>query len=111
MGKVLQIRVTSCTWNEDLVEQEWPRLAELAFSVPMKHEKHGVMDMVKALGDGLQFMSWPEERKNALAEGIRNAVELKNKIETALADWDPRMANRLSDTLEEQLDVLEKKFK
>ncbi len=111
MGKVLQIRVTSCTWNEDLVEQEWPRLAQLAFSVPIKHEKHGVMDMVKALGDGLQFMDWTPERKNALAEGIQNAVALKKSIETALADWDPRTANRLSDDLEEQLDALEHKFK
>ena len=110
MGKVLQIRVTSCTWHEDLVEREWPRLAELAFSVPIRHEKHGVMDMVKALHDGLQFMDWPGERRQALAEGIRKAAALKADMEKALADWDPRTANRLSDALEEQLDILERKF-
>lgn len=110
MGKVLQIRVTSWTWNEDLVEKEWPRLSELAFSVPMKHEKHGVMDMVRALGDGLLFMKWSAERKEALGEGIKNAVSLKKRIESALADWNPQEANRLSDELELQLDKLEHKF-
>ena len=56
MGKALQIRVSAVTWNEDLLEKLWPKLTELAFSVPIKHEKHGVFDMVRALDDGLQFL-------------------------------------------------------
>ncbi|MDD2967227.1 MAG: hypothetical protein PHN64_07085 [Desulfovibrionaceae bacterium] len=111
MGNALQIRVSAVTWNEDLVEKQWPRLAELAFSVPVKIEKHGVMEMVKALGDGLQFMDWSDERKNALAEGIQNAVTLRKAIEEAVADWKPAQANSLTNALEDQLDVLEKKFK
>ena len=53
MGEALQIRVTAVTWNEDLLEKLWPKLTELAFSVPIKHEKHGVLEMVRALHEGL----------------------------------------------------------
>ena len=58
MGKALQIRVSAVTWNEDLLEKLWPKLTELAFSVPIKHEKHGVLEMVKALDEGLQFLDF-----------------------------------------------------
>lgn len=107
MGKALQIRVSAVTWDEDLVTEFWPRLAEWAFSVPLKHEKRGVLEMVRALDDGLKFMDWSEQRRNALGPGIKKAVDIKHRIEVALADWDPRTANRLSDELEAVLDTLE----
>lgn len=111
MGRILQIRVTSWTWDEDLVVKAWPRLAELAFSVPLKHEKHGVMEMVAALGDGLAFMKWPEARCAALGPGIQKAVDIKRRIEGALENWNPREANALSDELEILLDSLEAAYK
>lgn len=110
MGKALQIRVTAVTWNEDLLEKLWPRLTELAFSVPIKHEKHGVLEMVRALHDGLQFLPWSEARRKAMGPGIEEAARLKQALENALADWQPREANILSDKLEDVLDTLEKAF-
>jgi hypothetical protein len=107
MGKVLQIRVSAVTWAEDLVEKCWPRLAELAFSVPIRHEKRGVLEMVRALAEGLKFMNWSETRQTALGDDIRLAARLKTEIEHALADWQPRQANTLSDDLENVLDRLE----
>ena len=97
MGKVLQIRVGVVTWNEDLLEELWPKLAELAFSVPIRHEKRGVLEMVRALDEGL-------------GPGIRKAARLKQNLEKALADWRPREANVLSDQLEDVLDQLEQAF-
>ncbi|MEG2172306.1 MAG: hypothetical protein RRY29_03485 [Desulfovibrionaceae bacterium] len=111
MGRILQIRVTSWTWDEDLVVKAWPRLAQLAFTVPLKHEKHGVMEMVTALGDGLAFMKWPETRRAALGQGIEKAVDMKCRIEGALEKWNPREANALSDELETLLDRLEDAYK
>lgn len=111
MGNVLQIRVTSWTWNEDLVTETWPKLSTLAFSVPIHLEHHGVLEMVKALGDGLQFMKWSKERQEALEPGIKTCVNLKRRIEQELADWHPREANALSDQLEDELDKLENAFK
>ncbi|BAV92207.1 conserved hypothetical protein [Candidatus Desulfovibrio trichonymphae] len=107
MGKALQIRVSAVTWNEDLMEEIWPKLSELAFSVPIKHEGHGVLEMVRALDEGLMFMQWSCARKKAMGEGIRRAAGLKKALEEALANWQPREANALSDQLEDTLDQLE----
>ena len=111
MGKALQIRVSAVTWDESLLEKLWPRLSELAFSIPLKHEKHGVLEMVKALGDGLQFMQWSQERKQALTPGIELAVDTVRRLEGTLANWHPREANALSDELEGILDKLEEGFR
>lgn len=107
MGKVLQIRVMAVTWNEDLIEDYWPRVAEMAFAVPVKLENRGVLEMVRALGEGLQFENWSAARKEAMAPGIRQALEIRQRLEKALSDWDPRLANELSDQLEDALDRLE----
>ena len=88
MGKALQIRVTAVTWNEDLLEQLWPQLSELAFSVPIKHENHGVLEMVRALDEGLQFLPWSQARRAALGPGIHEAARIKAALEAALADPD-----------------------
>ena len=110
MGKALQIRVAAVTWNEDLLEELWPRLTELAFSVPVRHERRGVLEMVRALDEGLQFLPWSEERRTVMGPGIREAARLKAGLEAALADWQPGEANRLSDELEDTLDRLERAF-
>lgn len=110
MGKVLQIRVVAVTWNEDLIEDYWPRVAKLAFSVPVKLANHGVLEMVRALADGLEFEKWPANRIQALGPGIRKAAKIREDLEKALADWEPRRANELSDQLEDTLDDLERAF-
>lgn len=71
MGKALQIRVSAVTWNEDLLEELWPQLTELAFSVPIQHEKRGVLEMVRALDEGLTFMKWSKNRQDVMGPGIR----------------------------------------
>lgn len=110
MGKVLQIRVVAVTWNDDLIEDYWPRLARLAFSVPIKLANHGVLEMVKALAEGLKFAGWNEARRQALGTGIEKADEIRSEIEKALSDWEPRKANDLSNRLEDTLDTLERSF-
>lgn len=111
MGKVLQIRVVAVTWNEELIEDYWPRLASLAFAVPIKLANHGVLEMVRALSEGLQFEKWPEERKKALGPGIEECEAIRKQLEQALADWDPKKANDLSNQLEDALDRLERAYK
>ncbi len=110
MGKALQIRVSAVTWAPDLLEKLWPQLTTLASSVPNSESKMGVLEMVYRLGDGLKFMDWSEERRTALGEDIKKAVATAQQLEGALADWDPRKANTLSDTLEDILDALEKRY-
>lgn len=110
MGKVLQIRVSAVTWNEDLVEEYWPNLVRLAGSVPVKSEERGVFELVRRLDEGLRFMKWSEARKLGMGPGIHEAARLKAEIEAALADWEPRKANALSDALEDALDALERAY-
>ncbi len=108
MGKALQIRLSAVTWNEDLLEKLWPQLSELAFTLP--HSKRGVLEMVQCLSDGLDFTKWSDERKEKLGPNIKKAASIMHKIENALADWDPREANKLSDELEDVLNILEKDY-
>ncbi len=110
MGKALQIRVSAVTWAPDLMEKLWPQLTALALTVPSGESKLGVMEMVYRLGDGLKFMDWSAERRAALGEGITQAVKQAKELEAALGDWDPRKANTLSDSIEDILDGLEKKY-
>ena len=110
MGKVLQIRVIATTWDEELLEDYWPRLARLAFSMPVKIEKHGVLEMVRALADGLEFMKWSDQRKERMGPGIREAAKIREELERALSDWDPKKATELSNRLEETLDNLERDY-
>lgn len=110
MGKALQIRVIAVTWDPELVEEYWPRLSELAFSVPIKLANHGVLEMVRALSEGLKFEKWPQARLDGLGEGIREAERIRMDLEKALADWEPSKANQLSNELEDTLDKLERAF-
>lgn len=102
--------MTAVTWNEDLVEDYWPRLVSLAATVPVKSEGRGVLELVRRLDEGLRFMKWSETRQHAMGPGIREAARIKADLEAALADWDARKANALSDDLEDSLDALERAY-
>lgn len=108
MGKLLQIRVSAWTYREEDVARAWPGLTALAWPRPQRpDEKRGVLELVTALEDGLSFEDWPEDVVRTLAGGIRHVVELKTALEDALSRWQPREANTLSDTLEEELGRLD----
>ena len=55
-------------------------------------------------------MPWSPARRKALGPGILEAARLKAELEAALAEWQPREANKLSDAIEDVLDQLEKAF-
>ncbi len=110
MGKALQIRVSAVTWDENLPKKLWPQLMELAESIPSSEPRLGVVELVYRLYDGLQFMKWDEKRVTALGDEIHSAMKTAKELEAALADWDPRKANVLSDALEDILKNLEYKF-
>ena len=110
MGKVLQIRVLAHTWNEELAEKMWPRLYELAFSVPTKFKKHGVAELIQGLDEGLTYLDWSKDRQNKMGDGIKKAVQLYRELERALAEWQVSNANRLTDEIEQVLEQLEDNF-
>ena len=94
MGKLLQIRVSAWTYREEDVVRAWPALTALAWPRPQyPDEKRGVLELVTALENGLSFEDWPQ-------------AAVKKDLEEALFQWEPRKANELSETLEEELATL-----
>ena len=109
MGRVLQIRVLAYTYNPEDVERAWPTLCDLAWALPRPASlKIGVLELTQALGDQVRFGELKPELKAALNDDTLKAQAIAEKLNAALADWNPRLANTLSDELEETLSGLEK---
>jgi hypothetical protein len=109
MGRVLQIRVSAATYRPEDVERVWPRLTVLAWPQGTENAgRVGVLELVEALSDQLRFGELSETLKQDLEEGVSRARSMKHQLEEALADWNPRRANELSEELEQALDEIEK---
>lgn len=118
MGKYLQIRVKAETYCSEDVEKGWPCLWALAWpepygaqTLPLPNLPRGVLELVQALDDQRRFSSWSSELVKGLGAGIGAAISFKEQLEQALADWNPREANILSDKLEDALAGLERDAK
>ena len=112
MGKILQIRVGAWTYNEDEVVAAWPRLSALVWSELDRWGpagmKRGVTELAEYLPDALRFADISEESRKTLMPGAKKVTDKLNEMRSALADWDPRKANALSDELEDAITELEK---
>ena len=112
MGKILQIRVMAYTYNEAEVKRAWPKLCALAFPehypATTDNAGKGVFELIDSLVDQIRFDMVEKSVKKVLETGTEALHDLKKQMEQALADWDPRKANTLSDELEQALDELEK---
>ncbi|MFZ5813210.1 MAG: hypothetical protein ACOY4F_14325 [Thermodesulfobacteriota bacterium] len=110
MGAILQIRVSAETADPRLVEKSWPRLVALAWPVEATPPsgRPGVLELVSGLHDRLAFGDLDPGLREALGPGILRAQALKEGLEQALADRDPRTADRVSYQVEETLWELER---
>lgn len=118
MGKVLQVRVWAGTYRDEDAERAWPGLVALAWpescvrpvagQAPGPADRRGVLELVQALADGLRFAGWDVPVRTALADHAAALVALRSRLDDALAAWDARAANRITDELEEALDRAEK---
>lgn len=107
MGKLLQIRVSAWTYREEDVVRAWPALTALAWPRPQyPDEKRGVLELVTALENGLSFEDWPKPSPRAFGKASGAPAAVKKDLEEALFQWEPRKANELSETLEEELATL-----
>jgi len=112
VGRILQIRVSAWTYDEDEVLQAWPKLCALVWSQLDQWGpagmKRGVTELAGYLPDALRFSDLPDDVKKLLFPGAKKVAGILDDMRKALADWDPRKANALSDALEEALSELEK---
>ena len=70
--------------------------------------KRGVTELAEYLPDALRFADISEESRKALMPGAKKVTDRLNSVCSALADWEPRKANALSNELEDALTELEK---
>lgn len=114
MGRILQIRVGAWTYNEDEVLAAWPKLSALVWSELDRWGpagmRRGVTELAEYLPDSLRFADIPKETKERLAPGAEKVSGILKDMRAALADWEPRRANALSDALEDALTELEKQM-
>lgn len=110
MGAFLQIRVSAKTYDPADVEKAWPKLCKLAWppSGSPDSGEIGVLRLVDALHDQVRFGDIPEDEKKTLAPGAEKAAGLKERLEQALGDRDPKTADALSYQIEDALSELEK---
>lgn len=107
MGKYLQIRVKAETFRPEDLPEAWPFLCRAVWGENAKHKPKGLLELVQDLSDRWQFGDWNKEAKKELEPGIKEAVRLRDQLDTALGDWKPTEANKLSDALEDALASLE----
>lgn len=133
MGKLLDIRVTAQTYNEEDVAKTWPRLSALvwpqwfsklgldrvvkdlpgysiglgAVEKSLGARKHGVVELAEALPDLIKFSELPEAVKQALQEPVQEITKINADLAAALGDWDAKKASSLSYALEEALSQAE----
>jgi hypothetical protein len=121
MGELLQIRVTAWTWRPEDVEETWLGLYTLAWPAPppppstppvttsAPTPKRGVLEMVEALDEQSRFGSWSKETEQILESGLKKVLTIKALLEKALGDWNPSLAEKRSNELEDALTELDDK--
>ncbi|MEF2144374.1 MAG: hypothetical protein V3573_02915 [Desulfovibrionaceae bacterium] len=110
MGRLLQIRVSASTYDEQAVSKAWPVLAKLAWGVDrVDGAAYGVLELCETIADKARLHLLSDDAALALGKGPEEAEAIRRKLEQALAEWKASEANRLSDDLEEALSELEKR--
>jgi len=110
MGRVLQIRVMAYTYDPAELARQWPRLYKLAFPTTGESE-HDMREMVGSMADQVRFGALDSRQKSLLMPDVERIEEILARMDEALAEWNPREANKISEELEEALDEMEREAK
>ena len=107
MGRILFIRVSAATYNEEDVLKTWPNLCAFAWqddTLPATDK--GVIPLVLALGNRLLLVD--DAGKDALQDNLHRLAQLHSKLEAALAERDVHGAHAITNKIEDTLDSLER---
>lgn len=111
MGKVLQIRVSAWTYNDDEVAKAWPNLSAVVWPESDQWSPpggaRGVVELADALPDVARFGDMPDNIRAVLQNAGPDVAAPLTAMRQALEAWNPREANTASDRLEEALGALE----
>ena len=114
MGRILQVRVSAWTYDEDEVSRAWPLLSSFVWAQTDRwgppDARHGVLELAGFLPDAIRFGLKDGALKQQAGTACARTGALLEKLREALAGWDPHEANRVSVQLEDSLDNLEQIF-
>lgn len=128
MGRILTIRLSAVTYNEEDVFRAWPALCALAwpgqgdrasvgwrpkptlFAPPGAPEakRRGVQDLARDFLEEFHFGDMEDGMKARLKSGTAELEKAIASLEKNLEDWQPQAANTASNAVEDALDTLEK---
>lgn len=110
MGRMLQIRVTVSTYDEAEAQARYKKLYALAWPVEATGPdgSRGLLELVGALDDRVRLGDLPPAERSALLPGVGRVVAIRQSLEAALGERDPRAADKLTYELEDTLAELEK---
>ena len=123
MGRILFIRVSAVTYDEKDVPKAWPKLCAAVWPEPgvagagspaaevrkgMGTPVRGVLELVDALADFMQFGDMSEAQKAALERPVSSLREMRQKLDDALGNRNAQEAHTLANSIEDMLDEAEK---
>ncbi len=115
MGKILTIRISLNTYDENDLIKFYPTLYTLAWPKDDKHiprsQIFGVVELIDTLEQASQFANWTDEIKISLNQEIKKIFLLKEKLLKLILARQINEADALTYTIEESLQELEIKAK
>lgn len=123
MGRILFIRVSAETYDEKEVPSAWPLLYSSVWPDPAVESDdspasigrklapaphRGVLQLVDAFADYIQYGDMPEERRNALKPSAEKLAALRRDLDDALGNRDVHKAWDLTNAIEDALGETEK---
>ena len=130
MGRILSVRVSAATYNEDDVFRTWPRLCSLAwpgkgriwpdgwkldpvsFASPVASDpvRRGAVELVQGILEEFRLGDWDAAITAQVQDEMKNLAVSMGKLDQALGDWQPQAANAVTNEIEDSLDSLEEKL-
>jgi len=109
MGKFIQVRVSAATFDPGQAAKAFPKLYAVAWPAQdvTPEERKGLFELTDQLSDLHQFGDLAPSVKQVVGEQLPRIMHLRRAIETALGDWQPTEAERLTTQFEDALAGLE----
>ena len=110
MARVLFVRVSVQTYDEDQVKKNWPHLFRLVLpegESSMKGSERGVFALTAALRDSVQFSLIPTEQKEILRPFAARLSAIEHQLEDVLGNQNVVEARKCADAIEDCLDEAE----
>ena len=130
MSRVLTVRVSVTTYREEDVFRSWPHVCDLAWPgkgqiyqdgwkpnpvvfaspVSVDAERRGVVELVRGVLEESRLGDWNAATVAQVDDEVKKLAVILSRLDRALGDWQPQIANTATNEIEDCLDSLEEKL-